>query len=167
MIKQIDVVTMYRKLLYPMGYMVVPKPEIKGTGWEPSGDSKKKYEHLSSGDIENEVNELRTKQNSLSVQLADTKKKVVAILETIPPSDATRDYYQDNYNKTSSNLIVGKVKLDSKRITEINNLINYLTNMKKDKIRAELLKKLQEKDSSIESVEFESGTSSGIYIRAK
>jgi hypothetical protein len=148
-----DTISFYKQLLDPMGYTIMPKvaPIVKDTSWRPKAEDIKKYNEMDSLKVEKTIQELKSTIVVMQRTLSDIKQKVVEYMNRQEPNEFTQPLYTGTYTKGS--ILKTGIKLESEALIETQNLINYLTALKLDKLKEELVQGLQRQVSTITSAE--------------
>lgn len=148
-----DTISFYKQLLDPMGYTIMPKvaPIVKDTSWRPKAEDIKKYNEMDSLKVEKTIQELKSTIVVMQRTLNDIKQKVVEYMNRQEPNEFTQPLYTGTYTKGS--VLKMGIKLESEALIETQNLINYLTALKLDKLKEELVQGLQRQVSTITSAE--------------
>jgi len=142
-----NVINLYRHLIDPLGYVIIPKPEKTLTGWEPK-DDKDRYAKMDSMSITREIAELKSRQEVLQKRIAEIKEKVIAFMNLQQPNIVTQKLYTGTYGKNT--VEKNSIKVDSQEMDLNKKLVNYLETLCNQRIKEEILTKLMEVSEDIE-----------------
>ena len=152
-LKTKDMVSVFKKILYPMGYIVTLKPEEKEViEWTP--EEKSKYEKKDSEELEKSINTFKSQLSEIEKRNESIKETTLKILDESTPNEATKELYnaphQSKPTITKNNVIVV-----SERAETITKTITYLESLKMTKQKEEILKKLQSKKEGVIDLKIE------------
>jgi len=151
-IKPEEIVNLYRKLLEPMGYNVVPKPtnkELEGKIWKPA--DAEIFSKMPSVELEKHIQDFKAQQINLNKKMADIKEKVTALMNQLAKNEATESLYTGMYAANAVNKQA--IKVESIALADLSRKIDYLQNLKKDALIKETFDALKKEVKDITSIE--------------
>jgi hypothetical protein len=152
-IKPEEIVNVYRKLLDPMGYNVVPKltsKELEANIWAPP-ESEEIYLKMSSIELEKKIQDLKVQQSNMAKELGNIKEKVIVEMNKIAKNEVTDSLYTGMYAANAINK--NAIRIESHTADYLSKMIGYLQNRKKEMLIRETLDILRKEVKTITSVE--------------
>ena len=169
-INQNDLVKVYKHMLLPMGYNVVPIPEKaeQPSGWKPSDDDVKNFEAMNTIQVEQAITEFEAQLSSIQKRMDEIQVKTFDYLNGQNPTSLTKELYVVPHQlkpTVSKNSII----VTSDRVEEIKKTIMYLEVLKETKLNENLLDNLKKIDSAVTGIKIEkkSGTNSRVELKIK
>lgn len=156
-VKANEVVQMYKKLLAPYGYTLVPiKVTTEEKFWEPANS--KEYDNMTISQINETLSNLVNQRQDIEKLILDTREKILKVMESIPNNETMTKLYVSTYAREmfDKNLL----RVESDKIIELSKLASYLTIVRARKRMEDLNKKLKNEVDAVASVDFgeENGT---------
>jgi hypothetical protein len=151
-IKNEEIVNLYRKLLEPMGYNVVPKPtdkDLEAKAWKPA--DAETLSKMSSVELEKNIQDLKAQQTNLNKKMSDIKEKVITTMNQLAKNEITESLYTGMYAANAINKQA--IKIESAVLVEISKRIDYLQNKKKDALMKETFETLKKEVKDITNIE--------------
>jgi ribosomal protein L20A (L18A) len=151
-IKNEEVVSLYRKLLEPMGYNVVPKPtdkELEAKAWKPA--DAETLGKMSSVELEKNIQDLKAQQTNLNKKMGDIREKIVVAMNQLAKNEATESLYTGMYAANAINKQA--IRIESAISIELSKRIDYLQNKKKDALLKETFESLKKEVKDITNME--------------
>jgi hypothetical protein len=152
-IKPEEIVNVYRKLLDPMGYNIIPKltsKELEANIWTPP-EAEEIYLKMSSIELEKKIQDLKVQQSNLAKELGNIKEKVIAEMNKIAKNEVTDSLYTGMYAANAINK--NAIRIESHTADYLSKMIGYLQNRKKEMLIRETLDILRKEVKTITSVE--------------
>jgi hypothetical protein len=149
-VKANEVVQMYKKLLAPYGYTLVPIKTMQDEKiWEP--DNKKEYEAMSVTQINEAISNINIDKANIDKLILETKEKVLKVMENVPNNETLAKLYNSSYSKDTfdRNLI----RIESDKYAELSKTVSYLNLLRNKKRIEDLNKKIKTDVDAVSSVE--------------
>jgi predicted nucleic acid-binding Zn-ribbon protein len=151
-IKNEEVVNLYRKLLEPMGYNVIPKPtekELDAKIWKPA--DAEAFNKMASVELEKHIQDLKAQQTSLNKKMADIKDKVTELMNQLAKNEVTESLYTGMYAQNA--ISKQAIRIESAALADLSKRIDYLQNKKKEALIKETFEALRKEVKDITDIE--------------
>jgi hypothetical protein len=149
-VKANEVVAMYKKLLAPYGFTLVPIKTMQDEKiWEPA--NKKEFEGMSVIQINEYISNINIEKANIDKLILETKDKVLKVMETVPNNETLAKLYTNTYSKDMFDRNL--VRIESEKYAELSKTVSYLTLLRSKKRIEDLNKRIKGDVSSVASVE--------------
>lgn len=150
-IKEKDLVMLYKKLLDPMGYMVIPKvvKRKEAPKWLP--DEPEKFDAMKTIEVEQELNDAKAKLLKLDEYMVSVKEKAIEYMNSVKPTAYTEELYKGTY--ASNAILKSSVVIDCKLHAYCKDLIEYLEMLLLDKLNLELVIQFRKEQKGLLNME--------------
>jgi hypothetical protein len=149
-VKANEVMAMYKKLLAPYGFTLVPIKTMQDEKiWEPA--NKKEFEAMTVTQINEYISNINVDKANIDKLILETKEKVLKVMENVPNNETLAKLYNSTYSKDmfDKNLI----RIESERYAELSKTVSYLNLLRNKKRIEDLNKKIKGDVNAVSSVE--------------
>jgi hypothetical protein len=149
-VKANEVVAMYKKLLAPYGFTLVPIKTMQDEKiWEPA--NKKEFEAMTVTQINEYISNINIDKANIDKLILETKEKVLKVMENVPNNETLAKLYVNTFSKDmfDKNLL----RIESERYAELSKTVSYLNLLRNKKRIEDLNKKIKGDVTAVSFVE--------------
>ena len=118
-----DIIEMYKKLLYPMGYTLTRIEQPVLPDWEPAKEEIAKYKGMLVAELEKELGLIKSYEELLTKNAEEMKLKTINYFADRVPNEFSRRLY-------TGAMVGSKYQFNSKAVNVVDPLIQELTKKK-------------------------------------
>jgi len=155
--KKGEILKTYRKILDPMGYIVVEKPRPQGKDWQPVKEEVDKYAGMNAQELGGVISGMKETKKAQEHTLIETKKELIKFFDQEGPNTLTNSLYSGNIGgrKVINHQIV---VVESEHLTKMSKLLGYLERLMGIKVMDELTAKAKTRVADIKEIALVSET---------